>query len=358
MRIVVVNTAASSGGALAILRDFYNYVKKNGHKHEWIFLLSDHYIDETDNIKIIINKEVKHNWFRRLKWELKEGATFINELHPDVVFSMQNTISRGIKVPNMVYLHQSIPFQKVKKFSFFDKTEMKMAIYQYIIGAIIKKSLKKTNKIVVQTQWMKIAVEACKKIAPYKVIVAPPTVIMEEYLLKAEYGKINKFFYPSGPGIYKNHEILIKCVENLVNDGFNNFEIEFTLDESYKQKMKINKKVEKHIKFIGQIPREKVFEKYRTAVLLFPSYIETFGLPLLEARMINSFIIASDCEFSREVLDGYMNCEYFNPFSVEEITEKMKRILLEGVQLKEEVVPNLPDEGWKKIIINLEELNL
>ena len=40
MRIVVVNTAASSGGALSTLKDFYNYVRENDESYEWIFIFS------------------------------------------------------------------------------------------------------------------------------------------------------------------------------------------------------------------------------------------------------------------------------------------------------------------------------
>ena len=40
-------------------------------------------------------------------------------------------------------------------------------------------------------------------------------------------------------------------------------------------------------------------------ITLFPSYIETFGLPLLEAKELNGIVLASDRPFSHEILDGY-----------------------------------------------------
>jgi hypothetical protein len=37
MRIVVNNIAASSGGAISILIDFYDYIKAADEENEWIF---------------------------------------------------------------------------------------------------------------------------------------------------------------------------------------------------------------------------------------------------------------------------------------------------------------------------------
>ena len=60
--------------------------------------------------------------------------------------------------------------------------------------------------------------------------------------------------------------------------------------------------------------RECVYEQYAKSVLIFPSYIETLGLPLLEARLTGCPIIAADTPFAKEILDGYNNVAYFGQF--------------------------------------------
>ena len=62
---------------------------------------------------------------------------FVKNLNPDVVLSLQNIITFGLKVPQAVYIHQSIPFQNSKKFSFLKSKERGLAVIQYLIGAII-----------------------------------------------------------------------------------------------------------------------------------------------------------------------------------------------------------------------------
>ena len=115
MRIVVNDIAASTGGALTVLRDFYNCVKENDRENEWVFLLGDHLLEETENIKIRILKDVKASGIKKLCFDFFTGRKYIRSLNPDVVISLQNIITFGLKVPQLVYIHQSIPFQKTKK---------------------------------------------------------------------------------------------------------------------------------------------------------------------------------------------------------------------------------------------------
>lgn len=78
------------------------------------------------------------------------------------------------------------------------------------------------------------------------------------------------------------------------------------------------------IKFIGSLTREEVFDFYAKSTLIFPSYIETVGLPLLEAKMHWTPIIASDSAFSHEILDGYDKVEFFESFDYRHLSSKMK----------------------------------
>ncbi len=68
------------------------------------------------------------------------------------------------------------------------------------------------------------------------------------------------------------------------------------------------------IKFIGSIPREELFEWYTKAILIFPSCIETFGLPLLEAKMHGTPIIVADMLFVKEILSDFP-CVHFYKFN-------------------------------------------
>ena len=117
MRIVVNDIAASAGGALTVLESFYRYVREFDTENEWVFLLGSDLLEESDRIRTVVLPEVKGSWLRRLAFDLISGRRLIRSLKPDVVFSLQNTYTYGVGCPQVVYVHQSLPFQQAKNFS-------------------------------------------------------------------------------------------------------------------------------------------------------------------------------------------------------------------------------------------------
>ena len=97
MRIVVNDIAASEGGAMSVLRDFYNTVCADGNDNEWIFLLNDHYFEETEHVKILTLPHIKKSRLKKLIFDFITGRNYIKKLKPDVVFSLQNIITFGLK---------------------------------------------------------------------------------------------------------------------------------------------------------------------------------------------------------------------------------------------------------------------
>ena len=49
------------------------------------------------------------------------------------------------------------------------------------------------------------------------------------------------------------------------------------------------------IVFLGYLKKEELLEIIKHTILVFPSYIETVGLPLVEAQIFDAVILVSDC---------------------------------------------------------------
>lgn len=341
MRIVVNNIAAITGGAMTVLKDFYNCVCQNDKENEWIFLLSDKFFDETDNVKIVTLPEIKKNPFKKVLFDFVTGKKYINKLKPDVVFSMQNIMTFGVKAPQIVYLHQSIPFQRVKKFSFLKGSERKLAFIQYFIGPILKLTVKKCDKVIVQTKWMKEAVTDICKVKADKVFQIPPNVKNISHLKEENVFSKENFFYPTSPALYKNNKCIFDACEILKGEGIA-FNTVLTLPES--------KSVD-GIKCIGRIPYEEVIAYYNRSTLIFPSYIETFGYPMTEARKMGAIVLASDSAFSREALENYENAYFFNPFDARELSILMKKVINGEIVRKrtDDLTDDIKD-NWKIIM--------
>ncbi len=58
---------------------------------------------------------------------------------------------------------------------------------------------------------------------------------------------------------------------------------------------------------------------------------------MLEAKLHRSPVIASDCAFSREILDGYEKAEFFNPFDFDNLQNILLRYILNYIRKWEQV---------------------
>ncbi len=337
MRIVVNDIAASTGGALTVLKAFYNCIREHDHENEWIFLLGDRLLEETDNIRVRVLKDVKASGFRKMLFDFVTGRRYIRDLQPDVVVSLQNIITFGVKVPQLLYIHQSLPFQRIKKFSFFKPAERKLAVYQHLIGAIIKRSAKKSDQVIVQTEWMRRAVcESCR-LPDDKVVKVMPAVSNITARATDATFRCDQFFYPTGRGLYKNNALVRQASEMVAKEGLAH-SVTLTLPPEA---------CGGNLRGVGRLPYEEVLARYQTGTLLFPSYIETFGYPLAEARQVGTVILAADTPFARELLDGYENSYFFDPFSARELALLMSRVIRGEIRRREPTsTPSAGSDSW------------
>jgi glycosyltransferase involved in cell wall biosynthesis len=62
--------------------------------------------------------------------------------------------------------------------------------------------------------------------------------------------------------------------------------------------------LEEAVHFVGLVPNDHIHTLYRSAdVFAFPSWAETFGIPLVEAMACGTPIVAADTEVNREVAE-------------------------------------------------------
>lgn len=310
-RIVVYDVAASASGALSVLNDFYAEVRAYSDKSiKWTFVISTPQLEETENIKVVRVPWVKKNWLCRLFFDYFVAPRIVKRESPDKIFSLQNTLIPNTNVGQVLYLHQPLPFVEYK----FALSESPLFwTYQNIIARFIYSSVKQAEKIIVQTRWMKDACIEKTGIDSKKIVVIPPVInIVPKKFFAYENMDIPTFIYPATPLIYKNHKVIIEACKQLVHEGITNFRVIFTMTGTEnKLARRLKAESEKYnlpIEFVGVLKRDELFEWYSKAILLFPSYIETFGMPLLEALTHKTPIIASEAPFSKEILKNYKHC--------------------------------------------------
>lgn len=329
MKIMVFDVPAVSGGALTILNQYYDKAVKDT-ENEWIFIISTPILKSKMNVKVVNFPWVKKSWFHRLYFDKFVAPKLVKEYKIDEILSLQNTTIQNVNVKQTLYLHQSLPFAE-KRYRLTEN--YKFWMYQNVISRMIFKSIKNADKIIVQTQWVKKAcLEKVKTDSKKFEIIQPEVNIEVKQYYKKSSDECTIFFYPSGAMEYKNHKIIVNAVSKLKEEKIRNFKVVFTLTGKENKHIlnlyNIIKEEALPIEFIGKIEINDVYNYYSKSILIFPSYIETFGLPLLEAKLHRTPILASDCAFSHEILKDYDKVDFFNPLDSMMLSKQMKRLCL------------------------------
>lgn len=328
MNIMVFDVPAESGGALSILNDFYKKVlSSNDENINWIFVISKPILVETENIKVLRFPWIKKSWGHRLYFNHFIAPKLVKEHKADKIFSLQNVIIPHTDIEQILYVHNSLPFIGEK----FALTEDSLLwIYQNIIGRLIIKSIKKAYKVIVQAEWLKQACIEKTGVEEEKIAVFPPEINIEtNRFFEASEQSLSTFFYPASGVTFKNHKVIVEACKILKGKRVNDHKIIFTLKGNENRHIsKLYNEVKKQklpIEFVGQLSKKQVFGWYTRSILLFPSYVETYGLPMLEAKIHKGVIFASDCLFSHEILDGYENAAFFDPFNADELAKLLEK---------------------------------
>ena len=148
----------------------------------------------------------------------------------------------------------------------------------------------------------------------------------------------NSFLYPSFPRIFKNFEVICKAVEILENKNIENFKVYLTIDGN--ENIYSKEIVEKYgrlkcIEFIGLQTRENLMKYYsKIETVIFPSKLETWGLPISEAKAFGKNIILADLEYAHETLGTYEKVMFFGPDDAEKLAEKMEMLINDDENMK------------------------
>lgn len=165
--------------------------------------------------------------------------------------------------------------------------------------------------------------------------------LKNERLIKSKY-----FLYVGNAYPHKNLELLI----NAFNDLKSETKLVFVGKEDlfYKRLKEIIHAINLDTKiiFIGEANDAQLNNLYKHAeALIFPSVMEGFGLPAIEALSLGCPVIASDIPVFHEILGKFPI--YFNPNSTVDLTNKIKEI--DDHPQTKKIIFDLTKYNWAKM---------
>ena len=94
MRILVYDVAADSGGAVTVLKSFYEEFCRDT-ENEYVFVLSVFELPDTEHIRVLNYSWVKKSPFHRLYFDHVRAHRLVKEYQIDQVLSLQNIEDPG-----------------------------------------------------------------------------------------------------------------------------------------------------------------------------------------------------------------------------------------------------------------------
>lgn len=288
---------------------------------------------------------------RRMEFDYISCRKILNEkgIEPDLVISLQNTGVACLKnVWQVIYYHQPLPFYP-QNWNPLKRDERFLAFYKYAYPLFVSNSIKRGKvDFVAQIPFIKDGIERLYGIEKeYVHVLFPDTEHVERDKLEPysfEEGTFN-FIYPATNVKYKNHMQLVKAVAALKNKDEKTgrlVRIHLTLKELENPDLVLEAKkldVRNNIVFHGSIPHEELLRMLNSSHgLLFPSTIETLGLPLLEAAKLGKAIVAADLLYAHQVVRAYKGVRYALANDVEAWAGKILELCTEKLLKYEEML--------------------
>lgn len=352
--IVISGINMTNSGLLSIITDCLHHLSQYSidKNIRIIALVHSKSLFDIPNIEYIEFPKSKKSWLLRLYYEYFHFKKLSKQLGADIWFSLHDISPRVEAKKRFVYCHNPTPFFKPTLKDW--RLGFKICIFSLFYKYLYQLNIKSNTAVIVQQNAIKKSFHKMFRID--NVVVAYPEIIIENSKGKANLNPDRiHLFYPSFPRMFKNFEYIVDAFELLPERVQKKIEIHFTLEKGmngYANYIFEQTRKYPEINCIGLLKRQDVLDYYNTVdVLLFPSRLETWGLPLSEFKQFDKTIFAIDLPYAKETLGNYEKAHYFEANNPKElaklITDYVKRDLKKSIPNKTTQMPDF--NAWNSL---------
>ena len=282
------------------------FIKK---KSKLLLIINDNYLSNFSKIKIIKFKNLNKFNFLYLVF-----AKFLIKQRYFDIHVMGDYPLPFIKDQTLYINQANLINPAIYKYS---KSDLLFSLKRLYLSIF----LKNTKKIIVQSNFMKKFIKKSYNNLKYKIIIDHNLEFKKLKLHKKNVNKKKiKILYPSSMYNYKNHEIIIHLLKAYVLKNINFY---FTCSKKEFEPYKNIKNLYR-IDYFNNKNLEKIYNQYDA--IIFPSLIESLGLPIIEATQMRMPILVSDLPYSKEINSNYI--KYFNPKSTKSLYKTIYNLFL------------------------------
>ena len=329
--VVVSGVNLSEGGPLTIYREVLDYLDESSYGNRFqIYGLvhSRNLFPRYKNVTLLEYPSVKSSWSRRLLFEYHHCKSLSRQLDTYLWLSLHDITPNVRASRRAVYCHNASPFYRQNWNRFF-KTPLRF-LYTRYYSELYRINIRKNDYVIVQQQWIRNEFVRMYRLVPKKVVVSLPggRESLPHAVTDGHDSSPFLFFYPALPREFKNYEVLCEAVSHLEQCGFTGFELILTMDggeNEYAKRIKERYGHLKSIKFVGLQTKEQVEHLYaHVHCLVFPSLLESWGLPISEFKSYDKPMLVADLPYAYETTGGYEKVRYFDPYDAPALAVQME----------------------------------
>ena len=381
MKTIVVSAVnLRKGGTLTILRDCLQALSEmaQGSSLHVVALVHDRRLADYPGIEYIEIPWSIRSWVHRLWCEYVTMHGISKRIGDiDLWLSLHDTTPRVKAKKQAVYCHNSYPFFRWQWHHLWQN-------YRIVCFALFTKlfyriNLQSNSHVIVQSQWFREAFVKMTGYSKQRIVVFPPEnnhndnhnhndIINDNHNVKGcgneqcGLSGENTFLYPAYPDVHKNMECLCEAARLLEQEvGTGCFKVLLTTAPDanrYSQWLHQKWGDVSSIRFCGFMPKEQLFELYtHTDCLVFPSQVETWGLPISEFAVTGRPMLLADLPYAHETAAGSRRTAFFDPNNPAMLAALMRDVI-EGRTEAFKPIGEVPKEpplvrDWKQLFTYL-----
>ncbi len=313
--LVVSAVNFSEGGPLTVLIESLDAAAEFlDDEWEIIALVQDVGLIKNPRVRCIEFPKSKRSWAIRLLLEWYRFAALSQQLQPDLWFSLHDITPRVQARRQVVYCHNPSPFYHV---SWREAVlEPKFLLFNWFYKYLYRINIRRNYAVVVQQEWLRS--EFYRLYEYPNIIVAHPAQQKSlNFSQKASTSSKKIFLYPALPRVFKNIELLCQAATMLPEFMQAVIEIRLTIDGTenrYACNLVRRYGGVKALRFIGRQSRDDMAKQYAQCdAVLFPSKLETWGLPITEAKALGKPLLVADLPYAYETVGTYASVSFLPP---------------------------------------------
>jgi glycosyltransferase involved in cell wall biosynthesis len=315
--MVVSAVNFTEGGPLTILREFVKAACEEL-SAEWriVVFVHDRKLLDIARAQFIEIPGPKTSWLRRLHLEWFGFGAYAKKLKPDLWISLHDVTPRVGTIRQAVYCHNPMPFYRPRLRDIW--LEPKVMFFRLFYSILYRVNIRRNYAIVVQQSWLR---EEFRKWAARK------TNLIVSYPISGRCSPGSRapgaasrqapiFVYPTLPRVFKNIELICQALQELEGAGDWHSKVVITMDGNenrYARWLWSRYGNLKTLCFAGCKTPQEMRALYESSdCLIFPSLLETWGLPITEAKTFGLPMLIADLPYAHETVGTYSRVKFID----------------------------------------------